>query len=94
VAWSLADATQVWLTDHDRTMMFVELGCGEHHLAIERILSAVMSNGMTLPETTLESLTRWLDGYANGLEESGLRTMVTAARSHRFEPVPLRIERA
>ena len=42
-------AADVCLTGHERTMTFVELGCGEYHLAIERILNAVMSSRMTLP---------------------------------------------
>ena len=49
MAWMLADAANVCLTGHERTMTFVELGCGENHLAIERILNAVMSSRMALP---------------------------------------------
>ena len=49
MAWLLADAANVCLTGHERTMTFVELGCGEHHLAIERILDVVNSNRMALP---------------------------------------------
>jgi hypothetical protein len=64
MAWLLADAADVCLTGHERTMTFVELGCGENHLAIERILKAVMSSRMTLPVAIFDRLTRWLDGYA------------------------------
>src|SRR5215470_233616 len=63
MAWLLAIAADVCLTGHERTMTFVELGCGEHHLAIERVLSAVMSSRMTLPVAIFDRLTRWLDGY-------------------------------
>ena len=49
MAWMLADAADVCLTGHERTMTFVELGSSENHLAIERILNAVMSSQMTLP---------------------------------------------
>ena len=78
MAWLLADAADVCLTGHDRTMTFVELGCGENHLAIERILDAVMSSRMTLPVAISDRLTRWLDGYAGSPEDPRLRTMLTA----------------
>ena len=51
MAWMLADAANVCLTGYQRTMTFVELGSGENHLAITRILNAVMSRRMTLPAT-------------------------------------------
>ena len=88
VAWMLADAADMCLTGHERTMAFVELGCGENHLAIQRILTAVMSSGMTLPVAILDRLTRWLDGYAGSPEELQLRTMLADVWAPRFEPVP------
>jgi hypothetical protein len=94
VAWMLADAASVCLTGHERTMTFVELGCGEDHLAIERILNAVMSSRMTLPVAIFDRLTRWLDGYAGSPEEPQLRTMLADIRAQQFEPVPLRTEQA
>ena len=78
MAWLLADAADVCLTGHDRTMTFVELGCGENHLAIERILDAVMSSRMTLPVAISDRLTRWLNRYAGSPEEPRPRTMLTA----------------
>ncbi len=91
MAWSLADAASVCLTGWERTMVFVELGCGEHHLAIERIFESVISNRMALPETVLGMLSRWLDGYAGSPEEPRRRAMIAEVRSYRFDPVPLRI---
>ncbi len=61
MAWLLAVAADVCLTGHDRTMTFVELGCGEHHLAVERIRNAVISSRTTLPVAIFDRLTRWLD---------------------------------
>jgi len=61
MAWLLAVAADVCLTGHDRTMTFVELGCGEHYLAVERILNAVISSRTTLPVAIFDRLTRWLD---------------------------------
>jgi hypothetical protein len=81
MAWLLAIAADVCLTGHERTMTFVELGCGENHLAIERILNAVMSSRMTLPVAIFDRLTRWLDGYADSPEEPRLRTMLAEIRS-------------
>jgi hypothetical protein len=94
MAWMLADAANVCLTGHERTMTFVELGCGENHLAIERILNAVMSNRMMLPVAIFDRLTRWLDGYAGSPEEPQLRTMLAEIRAQQFEPVPLRTQQA
>jgi hypothetical protein len=90
----LADAASVCLTGHERTMTFVELGCGDDHLAIERILNAVMSSRITLPVAIFDRLTRWLDGYAGSPEEPQLRTMLADIRAQQFEPVPLRTEQA
>jgi hypothetical protein len=81
MAWLLAIAADVCLTGHERMMTFVELGCGEQHLAIERILNAVMSSRMTLPVAIFDRLTRWLDGYADSPEEPRLRTMLAEIRS-------------
>ena len=77
----LADAADMCLTGHERTMTFVELGCREHHLAIERILNAVLSSGMVLPVAIFDGLTRWLDGYVGSLEEPHLRTTVADVRA-------------
>ena len=94
MAWMLADAANVCLTGHERTMTFVELGCGENHLAIDRILNAVMSNRMMLPVAIFDGLTRWLDGYAGSPEEPQLRTILAEVRAQQFEPVPLRTQQA
>ena len=94
VAWMLADAADMCLTGHERTMTFVELGCREHHLAIERILNAVLSSGMVLPVAIFDGLTRWLDGYAGSPEEPHLRTTVADVRAQQFQPVPLRAQQA
>jgi hypothetical protein len=94
MAWFLAVAADVCLTGHQRTMTFVELGCGEYHLAIERILNAIMSSRMTLSVAIFDRLTRWLDGYAGSLEEPRLRTMFAEIRTRQCQPVPLRTQPA
>jgi hypothetical protein len=94
MAWLLADAANVCLTGHERTMTFVEMGSGENHLAIERMLNAVMSSRMTLPVAVFDRLTRWLDGYAGSPEEPQLRTMLAEIRAELFEPVPLGTQQA
>ena len=94
MAWILADAADVCLTGHERTMTFVELGCGEHHLAIERILNAIKSSRMMLPVAIFDRLTRWLDGYVGSPEEPQLRTMLAEIRAELFEPVPLGTQQA
>jgi hypothetical protein len=94
MAWLLADAANVCLTGHERTMTFVELGCGENHLAIVRILNAVTSSRMALPVAIFDGLTRWLDAYAGSPEEPQLRTMLAEVRAQQFEPVPLHTQQA
>jgi hypothetical protein len=94
MAWLLADAADVCLTGYERTMTFVELGSGEDHLAIERMLNAVMSSRMTLPVAVFARLTRWLDGYAGSPEEPQLRIMLAEIRGPQFEPVPMRTQQA
>jgi hypothetical protein len=89
MAWLLAIAADVCLTGHERTMTFVELGCGENDLAIERILNAVMSSRMTLPVALFDRLTRWLEGYVGSPEEPRLRTMLADIRAQQFQPVPV-----
>jgi len=38
-------------------MVFVELGCGDNHLAIERILAVVVHKRFPLPAALLATLT-------------------------------------
>lgn len=87
MAWTLADAANVCLTGHERTMTFVELGSGENHLAIERILHAVMSNQMMLPVAIFQKLSCWLNGYAGSPEEPQLRQTVARVRARQFERI-------
>ena len=94
MAWLLAIAADVCLTGHERTMTFVELGCGEYHLAIGRILNVVMSGRMTLPVAIFDRLTRWLDGYVGCPEEPRLRTMLAEIRAQQCQPVALRTQQA
>jgi hypothetical protein len=94
MAWLLADAAAVCLTGYERTMTFVELGSGENHLAIERMLNVFLSSRMTLPVAVFDRLTRWLDGYAGSPEEPQLRTMLAEIRAQQFEPVPLPSQQA
>src|SRR3954471_5247412 len=94
MAWLLADAADVCLTGYERTMTFVELGSGENHLAIERILNAVMSSQTALPVAVFDRLPRWLDGYAGSPKEPQLRTTLAEIRAQQFEPVPLRTQQA
>ena len=94
MAWLLADAADVCLTGHERTMAFVELGCGEDHLAIERILNAVVSSRMALSVEIFDRLTRWLDAYANSPEEPHLRTMLAQIRPQQIEAAPMRAQPA
>lgn len=88
MAWMLADAATAYLTGHERMMTFVELGSGESHLAIQRILKVATSTRMLLPVVILDTLNRWLVGYVGSPDEARLRAMLTELRSQQFELVP------
>ncbi|OBH60730.1 tryptophanase [Mycobacterium sp. E2479] len=87
MAWLLVDAAPSCLTGYERTNVFVELGCGESFLAIKRILTAILSNQMTMPVTILSKLTCWLNGYAGSPEEARLRMTLAVIRLQQSEAV-------
>ena len=82
VAWQLAEAASPCLTGDERTVIFVELGCGENHLVAERILAAVVREGFPLPAALLHTLTTWLDLYVGTREEQRLRALIARVRPH------------
>jgi hypothetical protein len=85
LAWQLADAASPCLTGAERTTIFVQLGCGENHLAAERILAVVVRESFPLPVALLTTLTTWLDLYIGTPEERRLRALIAR--------VPLEAER-
>ena len=82
VVWQLADAASPCLTGDERTIIFVQLGCGENHLAAERILAAVVREGFPLPAALLTTLSTWLDLYVGTREERTLRALIARLRPH------------
>jgi hypothetical protein len=82
LAWQLADAASPCLTGDERTVVFVQLGCGENHLATERILAVAVREGFPLPTTLLTTLTTWLDLYVGTPEERRLRALIARVRPH------------
>ena len=87
MAWLLVDAVKSSLTGYERTIIFVELGCGESYLAIKRVLTAVISTGMALPVAILSMLSSWLNSYAGSPEEPQLRMMLAVLRLQQSEAV-------
>lgn len=87
MAWSLVEAVKPCLTGYERTVVFVELGCGESYLAIKHILTALLSTPMALPVAILSKLTDWLNGYAGSAEETQLRMMLAVIRLQQSEAV-------
>ncbi|MGB8503357.1 hypothetical protein [Mycobacterium sp.] len=80
VAWLLSDAASPCLNGAERTMAFVELGCGDNHLAITRILAVVVRERFPLPAALLATLTGWLDLYVGTEEERRIRALVARVR--------------
>ncbi|OJZ74880.1 tryptophanase [Mycobacterium paraffinicum] len=87
MAWSLVDAVEPCLTGDERTIVFVELGCGEGYLVIKRILTTLLSNPTALPVPILSKLTRWLNSYAGNPDEPQLRMMLAVIRLQLFETI-------
>ena len=87
MAWLLVDAVESCLTGYERTIIFVELGCGEGYLVIKRILTVLLSTGMALPEAIISKLTGWLNAYAGNPEEPQLRMMLAIIRMQQSEAV-------
>ncbi|WP_297774703.1 tryptophanase [Mycobacterium sp.] len=85
MAWLLVDGVNSCLTGYERTVVFVELGCGESYLVIKRILTALLSTRTALPVAILSKLTGWLNGYAGSPEEPQLRMMLAVLRLQQFE---------
>jgi hypothetical protein len=82
VAWQLADAASPCLIGEERTTVFVQLGCGENHLAAERILAVMVREGFPLPAELLTTLTTWLDLYVGTREERRLRALIARIKPH------------
>jgi hypothetical protein len=87
MAWLLVDAVKSCLTGDERTIVFVELGCGESYLVIKRLLTALLSTRMALPAAILSKLTGWLNGYTGSPEEPQLRMMLAVIRLQQSEAV-------
>ncbi|WP_231977691.1 tryptophanase [Mycobacterium sp. E2989] len=87
MAWLLADAVTSGLTGYERTLVFIELGCGEGYLAIKRILTTLLSNPIPLPVSIFSKLAVWLNSYAGNPEESQLRMMLDVIRLQQFKAV-------
>ena len=88
MAWLLAVAADASLTGHERMLTFVELGCGEHHLAINRILDAVQAKQQALPPAIFDRLGHWLDGYLGSPDEPQLRAKIADLLARQRQSVP------
>lgn len=84
MAWLIADAADIVLAGHERTMTFVELGCGEYCLAVHRIINAIVSSRTTLPAWVFERLDAWLDAYVGSPEEPQLRSALARRRAQQL----------
>jgi hypothetical protein len=76
IAWLLLEAVAPALRGEQPTAVFVELGCGECHLAIERLLELVAAQRLTLPARLQSTLMTWLNSYADNSLQSRQRQIV------------------
>lgn len=77
-AWWLVDVAAPCLSAADRRTVFVELGCGDHHGAVEQVLAVVADADYRLPVAVLAMLAAWLDLYAGSPEELRMRSLLAA----------------
>jgi hypothetical protein len=82
LAWQLADAASPCLIGDERARIFVQLGCGENHLATETILAVVVRERFPLPAALLTTLTTSLDLYVGTPEERRLRALIKRVWPH------------
>jgi hypothetical protein len=78
VAWLLLEHAQPCLTEDQRTLVFIELDCGEHHLAIARMLKVAADKRFPLCAEVLTTVATWLTPYVGSLEERRLRPLLDA----------------
>lgn len=81
VAWLLADIAEPDLSGAERTRVFIDLGAGDNHLAVQRILTIVGDQRAALPAALLDTLHSWLDFYLGSPEEPRLRALLAAIPS-------------
>ncbi|WP_232007740.1 tryptophanase [Mycobacterium gordonae] len=78
VAWLLADTAGPDLIGAERSRVFIDLGAGDNHLAVHRILTIVGDHRIALPAALLDTLHSWLDHYLGSPEEPRLRALLAA----------------
>lgn len=64
LAWRLIDSAGPYLTDDDRTWLFVKIGAGELESALFALVGRCMRNEAVLPDDVTARLRDWLRGYA------------------------------
>ena len=76
LAWALADDIAPDLVDHDKTAIYVDLGCGNGWEAIGHMLSVTVRDQLRLPEALIRQTAVSLDGYAGTADEPTLRELL------------------
>jgi hypothetical protein len=69
LAWALADHIAPGLVDHDKTAIYVDLGCGNGREAIGHMLNVTVRDQLRLREALICQIGVWLDGYAGTADE-------------------------
>jgi hypothetical protein len=76
LAWALADHIAPDLVNHDKTAIYVDLGCGNGWEAIGHMLNVTVRDQLRLPEALICQIAVWLDGYAGTADEPTLRELL------------------
>ena len=76
LAWALPITSLPDLVDHDKTAIYVDLGCGNGWEAIGHMLNVTVREQLILPEALICQIAVWLDGYAGTADEPTLRELL------------------
>jgi hypothetical protein len=77
LAWMLAEATKTHLTDPEKAWVFVDLGCADYILAIERILTLVNRRNVPLRCEVLAEIRSWVHRYRTFADGASIALLLT-----------------
>jgi hypothetical protein len=82
-AWQLSDNIRSVLKRADRDIVYVALGSGNTRQAMIIMLKIAVQQRLTLPESLISELDKWLRGYADDRAEEPIHCLLEQARSIR-----------
>jgi len=81
LAWDLADAISVVVSDRERSELYTIIGGGDSYRAIDTLLGIVARVDVLVSPDLVQKLTDWLAAYAGSMDAARLRVLLDAVRS-------------